>query len=823
MDDFEKLGAFYLGRAPGTDDEVAEAEPLLYDARDLTTHAVIVGMTGSGKTGLGIGLIEEAALDQVPVIAIDPKGDLGNLLLTFPELDPNDFLPWVDPRAAAAKGVTAEALAGQEATRWREGLAAWGQAPARITRLRNACDMRIYTPGSRAGEPISVLGEFTPPTAEVAADPDLYGERLQTTVTGLLTLLDIDADPLTSPEHILLSNILDDRWRRGQRMDLAGLIGAVQEPGIAKVGVIDLEVFYPKKKRLALAMRLNHLLAAPGFEAWTTGDSLDAARLLHGADGKPQVSVISIAHLSETERMFFVTMLLGEIISWMRSQPGSGSLRAILYMDEVFGYMPPVENPPSKKLLLTLLKQARAYGLGLVLSTQNPVDLDYKGLSNAGTWFIGRLQTERDRDRLLDGLMRTDGSATLEAATVNETLAGLSTRHFLLHNVHEQRPVLFETRWVMSYLAGPLTRQQLQKLSTSDEETPAEDATALRPVTDGAMPMSRGEPRTTATAPTVAKDLGPLWVQYAPQTVEDGALVYLPRSFGEGTVHYHNARLAVDEPRRFALVAPIEDDRGTPNWDLAESLEPDSWKRGSAPEGKAEFEPAPSSVVQAGAAAKWERELASWVRKNRPLTVYRSAALKVTSTPDEDERAFRIRLQRLGREDRDGKVDALRARYAKKLEAIEAKLRRAEKAFVKESDQSRARTFDAAVSLGSTLLGALFGRKRASGSQVSKAESVLREAGRVSQERRDVTRAEQEVEDAQHELAELEAELEREVAAVGAAYDAMSDPLEERAIQARAKDIDVEEVALAWLPYVRLRDGSLLPAFSRGSTRFTSG
>ena len=469
MQEFEKLGAFYLGRREDPATGKPTEELILYDSPDLTTHAVIIGMTGSGKTGLGVGLIEEAALDHVPVIAIDPKGDLGNLLLSFPKLRPEDFEPWVDARAASAAGQTVPEFAAATAALWKKGLADWGQTPARIESLRQAADFAIYTPGSSAGLPLAVLGEFSPPPEALRDDVDLVNERISSTVNGLMALLGIDADPVTSPEHILLSNILQRRWADGATLRLADLIGAIQDPGFDKLGVMDLEAFYPAKKRFEFAMRLNGLLAAPGFDVWMQGDRLDPAQLFYTSSGKPRVSVLSIAHLNDAQRMFFVTLLLSEIIAWMRLQSGSSSLRAILYMDEIFGYLPPVANPASKQLFLTLLKQARAYGLGLVLASQNPVDLDYKALSNAGTWFIGRLQTDRDKERVREGLQGAAGSSQFSGSELDATLSGLGKRRFLLHNVHEKSPVVFATRWVMSYLAGPLTRDQIKRLAGSSE------------------------------------------------------------------------------------------------------------------------------------------------------------------------------------------------------------------------------------------------------------------------------------------------------------------------------------------------------------------
>ena len=465
MQDFEKLGVFYLGREVGAAD--AKDRPLvLYDSKDLVTHAVCVGMTGSGKTGLCIGLLEEAALDGVPAVVIDPKGDLANLLLTFPDLKPSDFLPWVNEDDARKKAMTPEQYAEQQAAMWKKGLADWGQDGERIRRLRDAAEFVIYTPGSSAGIPVSILKSFDAPAASILEDPDLLRERITTTVTSLLSLLGIEADPLKSREHILLCSILEALWGQGRSLDMAGLIRAVMEPPVSRVGVFDLEAFFPAKDRHELAMKLNNFLASPAMKSWTEGEPIDLQRMLYGKGGKPRMAIFSIAHLGDAERMFFVSLLLLQVLGWVRSQSGTTSLRALLYMDEIFGYLPPVANPPSKAPILTLLKQARAFGFGVVLSTQNPVDLDYKALSNAGTWLIGRLQTEQDQQRVLDGLegAAAGAGARFDRRETMKILAGLKNRTFLMNNVHEDRPVLFESRWAMSYLRGPLTRDQIKKL-----------------------------------------------------------------------------------------------------------------------------------------------------------------------------------------------------------------------------------------------------------------------------------------------------------------------------------------------------------------------
>ncbi len=462
----EKLGSFYLGKEYDLVNKKLLDAMVNYDARDLTTHAVCVGMTGSGKTGLCIDLLEEAALDGVPALLIDPKGDITNLLLTFPDLLPENFLPWINPDDARRKGLTPEDFAAAQAKLWRDGLASWDQGPDRIRALKAAADFAIYTPGSESGLPVSIISSFNMPNLDWETEGEALRERIQGTVSALLGLAGVDADPVRSREHILLSTLLEDAWRKGEPMDLAKLIMGVQKPPFQQVGVLNLEAFYPEKDRFGLAMALNNIIASPSFASWLKGEPLDIPSLLYTPEGKPRHSIFYIAHLSDAERMFFVTILLESFISWMRSQPGTTSLRALLYMDEVFGYFPPSQNPPSKRPMLTLLKQARAFGCGIVLTTQNPVDLDYKGLTNAGTWFIGKLQAERDKARLLAGLegVMADAGSLSDVKVLDKTISSLESRAFILHNVNQSAPIVFQTRWAMSYLRGPLTRQQVKQL-----------------------------------------------------------------------------------------------------------------------------------------------------------------------------------------------------------------------------------------------------------------------------------------------------------------------------------------------------------------------
>ncbi len=803
MHDFEKLGAFYLGRRIDPDSGKSADEPVLYDSRDLTTHAVIIGMTGSGKTGLGIGLLEEAALDHVPVIAIDPKGDLGNLMLTFPELGADDFRPWINERAALDAGQTPAQYAAAQAALWSKGLADWGQDGARIRKLKESSEVAIYTPGSEAGLPISVLKSFAAPTEALKADGDLYRERVQATATGILSLIDLDADPLTSREHILLALILDHHWQAGRGLDLPSLIGAIQSPPVSRVGVMDLESFFPSKDRFALAMRLNNLLAAPGFEAWLRGEALNVHNLLYSPAGKPRTSVLSIAHLDEASRMFFVTMLLNELIAWMRAQQGTSSLRAILYMDEIFGYMPPVANPPSKQLLLTLLKQARAYGLGLVLATQNPVDLDYKGLSNTGTWFIGRLQTERDKARVMEGLEGASQGGGFDRGAMERVLAGLGKRRFLLHNEHEDEDVIFGTRWVMSYLAGPMTRDQISQLMAGHEPAPAATDTA-----------AAAAPPPAATAATkVAPALPPSVRQFFVPAAGSGNIVYYPRLIGASKLAWISSRYDVDESRDFVHTLEVDDGAVSVDWDQAEELPVGADRLGQQGFDDAAFAECPAALAVAGNYGKWEKDYKRWLRQEQTLTLYRHRKFRMTSEAFESEGEFRARLQQRASEERDKAIAALRKRYATKTTTLENRLLRARQAVERESDQAGRKKLDTALSFGTAILGAVLGRKRLSASTASRVGTAIRSASGARKEAGDVERARQTVAKVEADLAALNETLQGEIDALDTAFDAQAEELEDVSVRPKTTDIAVTLFGLAWLPYAESGDGRLHPAW----------
>jgi hypothetical protein len=836
---YEKLGAFYLGRPVDPAGAAPADAPLLYDAKDLVTHAVIVGMTGSGKTGLGIDLIEEAAIDGIPSLVVDPKGDLGDLLLTFPELRGEDFRPWVNEDDARRQGLSADDFAAAQADLWRHGLAKWGQDGERIARLRQAADFAIYTPGSDAGLPVSVLASFQAPPPELVADSDLLSERITTTARSLLGLVGIEADPVRSREHILLANLFEQAWRQGRDLDLGQLIQLVQAPPLDRVGVLPLESFYPAKDRFELAMTLNNLLAAPGFASWLTGEPLDVGRLLYTASGRPRVAVFSIAHLADRERMFFVSLLLDQLVGWMRTRPGTTSLRALFYMDELAGFLPPVANPPSKPPLLTLLKQARAFGVGAVLATQNPADLDYKALSNAGTWFLGRLQTERDKARVLEGLegaaAGSAGGAPFDRGAMERTLAGLGKRTFLLHNVHEDAPVVFETRWAMSYLAGPLTRAQIARLTAerrgaaeagvaanaasaggqagpaATSAPPASAAVAAAPATSPppATPAVAPAAPATATSPTAAAAGAPRPVlppeidqRFVPlRGRPEVAPLYQPRLLGLARVHFVDERKGIDHLEELALLSPLPERATDVDWFDAKPLELAVDDLEAAPgDPAAAFAPLPASGSDPRSYPGWAKDLADALYRTRQLALFTCAALNEVSKPGEGEREFRIRLTESAREARDRETEALRRKYAAKMSSLEERQRRAEQRVSREREQAQQQKLQTALSFGATVLGAFLGRKRITTGTLGRASTAFRGVGRSFKEAQDVAHAEEDVTAVQQALADLESELKGETDRLAATYDPTAVTLEPLALKPRRADVDVRVVALAWAP-----------------------
>ncbi len=795
--DYEKLGLFYLGHRYDQATRARTAEPLLYDSSDLLTHAVCIGMTGSGKTGLGIALIEEAAIDGLPVLAIDPKGDLANLALRFPGLSAAEFAPWVNPDEARAQQLTPEAFAAAEAARWQAGLADWQQDGARIARLAAAAEVAVYTPGSRTGLPLSILETFNPPPPAILDEPELLAARVQSVATGVLSLAGVSGEATSSREHVLVATLLQEAWKAGRTLDLAALIGQVQSPPMAKVGVLDVESFFPAGDRFALAMKLNTVLAAPGFAAWLDGTPLDVSKLLYTPAGRPRVAIVSIAHLNDTERMFVVALLLEQVLAWVRAQRGTTSLRAVLYMDELFGFLPPTANPPSKVPLLTLLKQARAYGLGCVLATQNPVDLDYKALANAGTWFLGRLQTERDKARVLDGLEGVASSAGhgFDRAELDTLLSSLDKRVFLLHNVHDKAPVLFQTRWAMSYLRGPMGRDEIRALMDPQRAAAAQAAAP-------AAPAAASIPSATAAAPppTAPVATRPIVPPDVPQYFAPGAgTSWVPMLVGAARVSYSDAKLGLDETNDVVVWTPLTDGPVAADWEHAEPADFAVTALAKDPAGGGTFAALPAAAAKPKSYAAWTKEFTAWASRSQSVELLRAPRVKLTSHPGETEGNFRVRVQHALREARDEALAALKARQAPKLAALEEKIRKAQQAVQRETEQASDQKRSAMVSMGAAVLGMVLGRKAISATNIGRATTAARSASRIGGASEDVARAEANVAALTAQRDELAAAFEADLQQVQAEWSA-EDTFERVVVKPKRGGVQAQLVALVWRP-----------------------
>ena len=774
---YEKAGLFYLGR----DVDPQSFEPTeiltLLKNKNFTTHAAIIGMTGSGKTGLGIGLLEEAAIDNIPAIVIDPKGDMGDLLLTDPEFRPERFLPWVEEEAKA-KGEDPMTLAEKTAKMWKEGIESWGQDRDRVARFQ-AVSKTIYTPGSRAGVPIDLMSSLERPSAEILEDGDDFAAYLKSTVSGLLALLDIEADPLDSKEYILLAQIIANAWSAGESLSIETLIGRIVNPPFKKIGVLPLESFYPQKERFRFATRFNAVIASPDFANWLGGESLDIQRLLYDDRGNAKIAIFSIAHLGEEERMFFVTLLLNKTVAWMRRQSGSTRLRSLLYMDEIYGFFPPVKNPPSKEPMITLLKQARAYGLGIVLSTQNPVDLDYKGLANIGTWFVGRLQTRQDIDRVIDGLGgKSDDD--LSRDQIARLLANLPKRTFFLKSAHLDAIRLFGTRWVMSYLKGPLKKEEIARLMAAHK-------------TEHAPELSTSSARTQSPdgfgpAPVLPPSI-PQYFEPDPTGVHR----YHPTLAARVRVAFHDQRRGIDHRRTFTTDLLLDPGMNEPHWEKAEREELPFTRWPSRAPKAGRFAPLPAFVGSDDGLKDSRSALKDTLYRAERLTLYRCRRLRLESIPGECEADFLVRVRDALDERKEEAIETLKERYAKKEERLRDQLRRAQERIEKEkADQT-----SSLISVGASILGALFGGR---GITASKVGTAINRSGRVLRERGDLSRAEAKVQEILDKIDALEEKLAEEIDEIDETYTLEHYPVDSFSLRPRKSDITVETIALAWRP-----------------------
>jgi hypothetical protein len=804
-----KAGQLFIGERIDAASGDRSGEAMLLDSADFTTHGVIVGMTGSGKTGLGIVLLEEALLSGVPVLAIDPKGDLGNLCLTFPSLAPTDFEPWMDAGTARVEQTTTADLADSTAALWAKGLDSWGLDGDDVAALKRAADPVIYTPGSAAGVPVDVLGRLTVPATD---DPSARQDEIDATVSGLLGLVGVDSDPLSGREHILLANLISRSWEAGHDLDLPTLLGQILDPPIRKLGVLDLDTFFPPGDRNDLVMKLNGLLASPSFAAWAEGAPLDIERMLWKPDGSARAAVVSLGHLEEGERQFAVTLVLSKLISWMRTKPGTGELRVLVYIDEVMGLAPPNGNPPPKKPILTLLKQARAFGVGLVLSTQNPVDLDYKAISNAGTWLIGRLQTEQDKNRLVDGLKAAAGG--VDVGAVSDTISGLDKRQFLLRTSRSSELPLLTTRWAMSYLAGPLTRDQIDRLMA--EERAALAATSGADGGGAAPPTGAPTAGAAPAGPTLADDESAvhppvpdsLSVRYVrPGTpwltdldaVAGGSRLRPALATRVGLV-YDERAADLRHQDEWEAIIPITDD----GFDVDEAIPVDFDDRdftADAPEGAVYVLPA--TDISAGALRRVPSAIRNQLAAEATLTLLQNPELKLWSRPGESPEAFALRCRESADQAADEAAAQIRDRLEAKRDKVEAALAKAEDRVAELATQAQGRQTHQWVEVGSSILGGLLGGR-------SSTRGLATAARRMSSGRRQQASAEARLESAQNraaekidQLEELEVELQEAVIEIDDEWSAKAALIEEVEIPLEKSDITVDDPVLVWLPVER--------------------
>ena len=814
MQGFEQLGAFYLGKEYDLAGSRLLDRFVMYDSRDMVTHGVCVGMTGSGKTGLCVCFLEEAAIDRVPALIVDPKGDITNLLLAFPTLRPEDFRPWVNPDDAARKGMSLDEYAASVAETWRAGLAEWGQGPERIRLLLDSADFAIYTPGSEAGLPVSVLSSLKAPALSWEDNSEIIGEQITSTVSALLGLAGIDADPIKSREHILLSNIFQHFWQMGRDLDMPGLIASIQNPPVKKLGVFDTETFFPSKERFGLAVALNNLIASPSFGAWMKGEALDIQRMLYTEDGKPRHSIFYIAHLSDAERMFFVTLLLGQLVSWVRRQPGTTSLRALLYFDELFGYLPPVAEPPSKKPLLTLMKQARASGLGVLLTTQNPVDLDYKALTNAGTWFIGKLQAERDKKRVMEGLesVAAESGERLDASEIDRILSSLKARVFLLHDVHQGGPIVFHTRWALSYLRGPLTREQVRALMSERKQpritpSPSAGPSVSAPIAEVAFTQTAYSKIPPVVSPEVPQVFMPVRLSRETalalmagkpgfQPAEAQALITCsPGLLAIGYVNFVDAKIGIDYTRRVRLILHPGQIGPVIPWASAEPIEIEPAELSRTPPEGALFGPLPPGLDTPKAFAGYLKGFSEYLLREQSLDLFYSPALKIYSRPGESEGDFRARVSVAARERRDAEVEALRSRYSERIARLERRLEKERRELEAGIREYEARKREADISTTEAVVGliGIFGRRR-SFSSVSRKHRLKEKA------REEIAASQAEIAQLSKEIEALRAELEAEASAITEGWSAALEDIRTVSIKPRRTGVKAELVALAWLP-----------------------
>ncbi|MCD6556403.1 MAG: ATP-binding protein [Bacteroidales bacterium] len=786
---YEKLGLFYLGKEVNPDTQELTDDLLLYKSKHLTTHAALIGMTGSGKTGLGIDIIEEAVLDNIPAIIIDPKGDMGNLLLTFPELKPENFEPWVDAGTAETKGLSVKEFAAKTAAMWDKGIQSWHQDKSRIKTLKNNAEYVIYTPGSSAGVQLSVLSSFDAPSEDTVDDPDTFTSVINSTVSSILALINIKGDILQSKEYLLLSSIFLHLWRKGISISLEELIGYVTNPPFDKIGVLPLKSFYDQKDRLDLAMKLNTVLASPGFAAWTEGENLDIQNLLYTEDGKAKVSILSISHLDESQRMFFVTLFLNRYISWMRQQSGTSSLKALLYMDEIFGYFPAVGNPPSKKPMLLLLKQARAYGISVILATQNPIDLDYKGLSNIGTWFIGRLQTKQDKERVMDGLLKSN-EGSLDKKEIESLLSNIQSRVFLFKSAHEDRLKLMQTRWVLSYLRGPLSKKEVRKLMADKKEKTENNTKKTEQISASNKQSATSDAGANVVQSIISNEIEQY---YSVNTAFGKEITYEPYLIAEGKVKFVNAARGIEIQKSFSKRYYLDEEMSELDFAEGEDFNFDAQPYDKKPTEQSRFYALPGFIEELKNLKPLEKAFSDFLYRNNKLELYKCTTLKAESKPGESLRDFKVRLLDVLRDKKAEAVEKLRTKYGTKGDRLQDRYERLMIKLDKEKSDVSAKQTDTAMSLGMAVLGSFLGS-----STKRRVNSSISSATKIAKEKADVRRAQQEILQVKNDMQELRADLARDIDLIKKKFNIDNYQIDTFYIKPKRSDVFDIDTALFW-------------------------
>ena len=779
--DYEKLKLFYIGKEK-IDGQIT---PLIYQNKDLLTHAAIIGMTGSGKTGLGITLLEEAAIDAIPSIIIDPKGDMTNLLLNFPELNPNDFEPWLDDSEVTNSGLTKEELAIKVSNSYKEGIQRDFQDLSRVKKLKDSADFTIYTPGSSAGIQVSILSSFKAPTIEILEDMELFSNIINSTVHSILSLIDNKSDE-TSKESILLASIFTNYFKEQKDLTLEELITLIVTPPFSKIGVFDLETFFPQSDRLKFALKINTIIASPSFSSWLEGESLDISKMLYSQSGKAKVNIFSIAHLNDSQRMFFVTILLNQILAWMRRQEGTTSLKALLYMDEIFGYFPPQANPPSKQPMLTLLKQARSFGIGVILSTQNPVDIDYKGLSNIGTWFIGRLQTKQDIEKVIDGLSSASEKG-LNKQELSMALGTLAKRNFIMKNINEERIKTFETRWALSYLKGPLSKDAIKKLMENKKNNSPKNLEEKKSeVNEPFIDVSKGKSK-----PIIVSNIKEKY-SYSSQNNAYYMQGYLLFSCN---VHYLYTLKNVDLKENINFKIYLDEKATEINFDEKEDVLIYSFDEKEKT--NSFYYELPSFIQNEKELKLLERDFADYVYRNFKLTLYKNDTLKISSKQYESLDDFKIRIQDRLNEQIDEKIENLKQKFEKENTLLEQKISKLFEKLKKEEQDSISATTNSIISIGTSILGAFFG-KSSKTAIVSKVATSSRGVSKALKERSDIKTVQGEIDALQSLQDGLEEKLKIEIEKINDEFNISKYTIEEFFIKPKRTDIYDIKIELLW-------------------------